>query len=36
MMKNRDWERSAAIIRHLDELRRRVRELERGARKDTP
>ena len=36
MMKNRDWERSAAIIRHLDELRRRVRELERSGRKDTP
>lgn len=28
IMKNRDWERTAAVIRHLDELRRRVRELE--------
>ncbi|MEG0820354.1 MAG: UDP-3-O-(3-hydroxymyristoyl)glucosamine N-acyltransferase [Burkholderiaceae bacterium] len=28
MMKNREWERSAAIIRHLDDMRRRVRALE--------
>jgi len=28
IMKNRDWERAAAIIRQLDELRRRIRELE--------
>ncbi len=32
IMKNRDWERTAAIIRHLDELRRRIRELEAAAR----
>ena len=28
LMTNRDWERNAAALRHLDELRRRVRELE--------
>jgi UDP-3-O-[3-hydroxymyristoyl] glucosamine N-acyltransferase len=28
MMKNRDWERAAAIIRQLDELRSRLRRLE--------
>ena len=28
MMKNRDWERNAASLRHLDELRQRVRALE--------
>lgn len=28
MMKNRDWERSAAIIRHLEDMRRRLRALE--------
>ena len=27
-MKNRDWERNAAVLRQLDELRKRVRELE--------
>ncbi len=27
-MKNRDWERNAAVLRQLDELRDRVRELE--------
>jgi UDP-3-O-[3-hydroxymyristoyl] glucosamine N-acyltransferase len=28
LMKNRDWERTAAIVRHLDDLRDRVRQLE--------
>jgi UDP-3-O-[3-hydroxymyristoyl] glucosamine N-acyltransferase len=28
LMKNRDWERNAATLRHLDELRERVRKLE--------
>lgn len=28
LMKNRDWERNAAALRHLDELRERVRKLE--------
>lgn len=28
LMKNRDWERSAAIIRNLEDLRRRLRALE--------
>ena len=28
LMKNRDWERNAALLRHLDELRARVRALE--------
>ena len=28
LMKNRDWERAAAIIRHLDDLRDRLRQLE--------
>ena len=27
-MSNRDWERSAAVVRHLDELRERIRRLE--------
>ncbi|HEY4037598.1 MAG TPA: UDP-3-O-(3-hydroxymyristoyl)glucosamine N-acyltransferase [Burkholderiaceae bacterium] len=27
-MLNRDWERSAAVVRHLDELRERIRQLE--------
>ena len=27
-MKNRDWERAAAIIRNLDDLRDRLRRLE--------
>jgi len=29
MMRNRDWERNAALIRHLVELRDRIRRLER-------
>jgi UDP-3-O-[3-hydroxymyristoyl] glucosamine N-acyltransferase len=29
LMSNRDWERNAAVLRQLDELRKRVRELER-------
>jgi UDP-3-O-[3-hydroxymyristoyl] glucosamine N-acyltransferase len=28
IMRNRDWERNAALLRHLDELRDRVRRLE--------
>jgi UDP-3-O-[3-hydroxymyristoyl] glucosamine N-acyltransferase len=32
IMKNREWERAAAIIRQLDELRRRIRELEAARR----
>lgn len=28
LMRNRDWERNAAALRHLDELRERVRKLE--------
>lgn len=28
-MRNRDWERNAAVVRHLDELRTRLRRLER-------
>jgi UDP-3-O-[3-hydroxymyristoyl] glucosamine N-acyltransferase len=37
MMKNSDWERSAAVLRHLDELRNRVRQLEAQLpRKNTP
>ena len=32
IMKNRDWERTAAILRHLDGLRRRIRELESAGR----
>jgi UDP-3-O-[3-hydroxymyristoyl] glucosamine N-acyltransferase len=31
-MLNRDWERSAAVLRHLDELRERVRQLEASVR----
>ncbi len=31
-MPNRDWERNAALLRHLDELRDRVRRLESAAR----
>ena len=31
-MSNRDWERSAVLLRHLDELRERVRRLEAAAR----
>jgi UDP-3-O-[3-hydroxymyristoyl] glucosamine N-acyltransferase len=28
LMRNRDWERNAALLRHLDELRDRIRRLE--------
>jgi UDP-3-O-[3-hydroxymyristoyl] glucosamine N-acyltransferase len=28
LMKNRDWERNAALLRHLDQLRERLRKLE--------
>ncbi|MFN9573758.1 MAG: UDP-3-O-(3-hydroxymyristoyl)glucosamine N-acyltransferase [Betaproteobacteria bacterium] len=31
-MPNRDWERNAALVRHLDELRARLRSLEAAAR----
>jgi UDP-3-O-[3-hydroxymyristoyl] glucosamine N-acyltransferase len=31
-MLNRDWERSAAVLRHLDELRERIRRLEANVR----
>jgi UDP-3-O-[3-hydroxymyristoyl] glucosamine N-acyltransferase len=31
-MSNRDWERNAVLLRHLDELRERIRRLEAGAR----
>jgi UDP-3-O-[3-hydroxymyristoyl] glucosamine N-acyltransferase len=34
IMKNREWERAAAIIRQLDDLRRRIRELEAADRGD--
>jgi UDP-3-O-[3-hydroxymyristoyl] glucosamine N-acyltransferase len=34
IMKNRDWEKSAAIVRQLDDLRKRVRELEAQRRGD--
>jgi UDP-3-O-[3-hydroxymyristoyl] glucosamine N-acyltransferase len=34
MMKHRDWEKAAAVIRQLDDLRRRVRELEAARRGD--
>jgi UDP-3-O-[3-hydroxymyristoyl] glucosamine N-acyltransferase len=34
LMKQRDWEKAAAVVRQLDELRRRVRELEAGRRGD--
>ena len=33
MMRHRDWERAAAIIRHLDDLRDRLRQLEAQQRK---
>jgi UDP-3-O-[3-hydroxymyristoyl] glucosamine N-acyltransferase len=32
-MPHRDWERNAALLRHLDELRDRLRRLEQGARR---
>jgi len=28
MMRNRDWERNAALVRHLVDLRNRIRRLE--------
>ena len=31
-MLNRDWERNAALLRHLDELRERIRRLEASVR----
>jgi UDP-3-O-[3-hydroxymyristoyl] glucosamine N-acyltransferase len=31
-MTNRDWEKNAAVVRHLDELRTRLRRLEAGRR----
>jgi UDP-3-O-[3-hydroxymyristoyl] glucosamine N-acyltransferase len=34
IMKSRDWERAAAIVRQLDDLRRRIRELEAAGRGD--
>lgn len=34
-MLNRDWERNAAVVRHLDELRARLRKLEAHARIDS-
>ena len=37
LMKHRDWERNAALLRHLDELRNRIRALERQLpRKEPP
>jgi UDP-3-O-[3-hydroxymyristoyl] glucosamine N-acyltransferase len=36
MMKNRDWQRAAALIRQLDELRERLRKLERQQQDTTP
>jgi UDP-3-O-[3-hydroxymyristoyl] glucosamine N-acyltransferase len=35
MMKDGEWQRVAAIIRHLDDLRDRLRRLEAGHRKET-
>jgi UDP-3-O-[3-hydroxymyristoyl] glucosamine N-acyltransferase len=32
LMKNRDWERNAAVLRQLDDLRDRVRQLEAQSR----
>jgi len=32
MMKNREWEKAAAIVRQLEDLRRRIRELEAAGR----
>jgi UDP-3-O-[3-hydroxymyristoyl] glucosamine N-acyltransferase len=34
LMKHREWERNAALVRHLDELRERIRVLERKLKKD--
>ena len=36
MMKNRDWERAAVLIRQLDDLRERLRQLERQRQGTTP
>jgi UDP-3-O-[3-hydroxymyristoyl] glucosamine N-acyltransferase len=36
LMKHRDWERNAALVRHLDELRERIRLLERQLKRDVP
>jgi UDP-3-O-[3-hydroxymyristoyl] glucosamine N-acyltransferase len=36
LMKNRDWERAAALIRQLDDLRDRLRQLERQRQGTTP
>ena len=35
-MENRDWERNAAVVRHLRELRERLRALEAGQRGTAP
>jgi UDP-3-O-[3-hydroxymyristoyl] glucosamine N-acyltransferase len=35
-MENRDWERNAAVVRHLRELRERLRTLEAGQRGTVP
>jgi UDP-3-O-[3-hydroxymyristoyl] glucosamine N-acyltransferase len=35
LMKQRDWEKAAAIVRQLEDLRRRVRELEAARRGET-
>jgi UDP-3-O-[3-hydroxymyristoyl] glucosamine N-acyltransferase len=35
IMKNREWEKAAAIVRQLEDLRRRIRELEAAGRGDT-
>lgn len=35
MMKHRDWQRTAALLRQLDQLRNRIRDLESEAKKDT-
>jgi UDP-3-O-[3-hydroxymyristoyl] glucosamine N-acyltransferase len=34
-MRNRDWERNAALVRHLTDMRERLRALERAARSDS-
>ncbi len=34
IMRNRDWERNAALVRHLVEMRERIRKLERRAAQD--
>jgi UDP-3-O-[3-hydroxymyristoyl] glucosamine N-acyltransferase len=35
-MPNRDWERNAAVVRHLDDLRTRLRRLEAALRRGNP